>query len=80
MPRSILDHWNDYRREVIPADAPAVQIQECRRAFYAGAQAFLACLLAASADDVGEDEGAALLETYVQELQDFKHAVTEGKA
>jgi hypothetical protein len=33
----ILEGWNSFRREVIPSDAPAIQFEECRRAFYAGA-------------------------------------------
>jgi hypothetical protein len=34
--------WRSYRARVVPADAPAVQVVECRRAFYAGAQALRA--------------------------------------
>ena len=33
----ILEGWSSYRREVIPAAAPAGQVEDCRRAFYAGA-------------------------------------------
>jgi len=33
----ILEGWNRFRWEVIPSDAPAIQLEECRRAFYAGA-------------------------------------------
>ncbi len=29
--------WNSYKKMVIPADAPDVQIKETRQAFYAGA-------------------------------------------
>jgi hypothetical protein len=32
----ILEGWNSFRREVLPAEAPPIQIEECRRAFYAG--------------------------------------------
>jgi hypothetical protein len=32
----VLEGWNSYRREVIPAEAPVIQVEECRRAFYAG--------------------------------------------
>ena len=33
--------WETYRRGVIPQNAPAIQIQESRRAFYAGAASLL---------------------------------------
>jgi hypothetical protein len=33
----ILEGWNSYRREVLPAGAPEIQIEECRRAYYSGA-------------------------------------------
>lgn len=33
--------WASYRRVVVPASAPLVQVQECQRAFYAGARALL---------------------------------------
>lgn len=42
MPETIAQMWESYRRAVVPRDAPDVQIQETRRAFYAGCQAFFA--------------------------------------
>jgi hypothetical protein len=36
---SIASEWESFLVEVIPYDAPAEQKTECRRAFYAGAQA-----------------------------------------
>lgn len=36
--RLIEQSWLSYRESVIPKDAGSVQLQECRRAFYAGAQ------------------------------------------
>lgn len=32
--------WQSYRADVIPADAGPIQVEECRRAFYAGAAGF----------------------------------------
>ncbi len=29
--------WLSYREAVVPQNAPSIQLQECRRAFYAGA-------------------------------------------
>lgn len=31
------DLWDSYRREVLPNDAPTVQVEETQKAFYAGA-------------------------------------------
>lgn len=42
-----------YRRMVIPADAPAVQVEECRRAFFAGASTLFKLLTQHVSD--GED-------------------------
>lgn len=46
MPKSnwIDEQWLSYRREVIPANAPMIQITESRRAFYAGAEALLSVI------------------------------------
>lgn len=35
------ESWVSYRVKVLPLAAPTVEVQECRRAFYAGAQACL---------------------------------------
>lgn len=44
-----------YRRNVLPATAPPIQVQECERAFYAGVAATIT-ELQNSADDLGDDE------------------------
>lgn len=35
----IREHWESYVRDVLPDDAPPMQIRECRLAFIAGATA-----------------------------------------
>jgi hypothetical protein len=37
--------WLSYRRQVVPRDAGGVQVEECRRAFYAGAAALYAVVM-----------------------------------
>jgi len=37
MAKPINDAWESYRDGVLPKDAPQVQVDECRKAFYAGA-------------------------------------------
>lgn len=36
--------WDSYRTQVLPADAPQVQIVECRRAFLCGAIAAISTM------------------------------------
>jgi hypothetical protein len=64
------EQWADYSAEVVPPDAPAVQREECKRAFYAGAQAMFTAVIAAvepDDDDVCEAHLAALS----REMHDF---------
>lgn len=72
--------WESYRREVVPGDAPAVQVQECRRAFYAGAKATLGVLLVIGDDAVGEDDGVAIIEALHEESRAFMRDVLQGLA
>lgn len=36
---TLFTEWRSFERDVVPANAPPVQREECRRAFYAGAAA-----------------------------------------
>jgi hypothetical protein len=38
---TIKDEWESYKTEVLPIDAPPIQIKECRMAFYAGVHSAL---------------------------------------
>lgn len=67
--------WESYRRVVIPPDAPPVQVIESRRAFYAGAQAFMT--ICAASPDNGEDQ---VVNGLCAELKQFGDDVTAGKA
>jgi hypothetical protein len=78
--REAAQKWESYLREVIPAAAPDVQIQECRRAFYAGAQGMFTAMYHVSTDDISEDQGAEHLEELNQELQAFATDVAAGRA
>ena len=37
---TLKEFWNDYREKVIPPEAGDVQLEECQKAFYAGAVSF----------------------------------------
>lgn len=78
MPRRLRmqEEFESYRREVIPVNAPMAQIVECRRAFYAGAQAFRALCCRSPNDPAGE---ARFLLELEQELDDFpKRELAQG--
>jgi len=67
--------WQEYRRAVIPADAPPVQIVECRRAFYGGLWALM-CRLYANADGTMTDTAAAdYMKDLEAEMRRFKNSV-----
>ncbi len=74
----ILDAWNRYAANM-PADAPAVQFLECRRAFYAGAWSMLTTLTTkVGADDISEDDGAEAIATLQREVMAFAADVERG--
>lgn len=67
---TIGEQWASYVSKVIPADAPPVQVEECKRAFYAGAQGMFQAVMAATEpedEDASEDRLASL----EFEMQDF---------
>jgi hypothetical protein len=73
--------WDDYRAKVIPHDAGATQLQESRRAFYAGAESLMLLIL------TGLSEGPETTpsdETWIAamhgELHQFARDVKAGKA
>lgn len=73
--------WREYRTKVIPLEAPAIQAQESRRAFYAGAQALLGLLLNVMAP--GTEPTTAdlkVMDEIAAELTAFSQAVREGRA
>lgn len=72
--------WLGYRREVIPPDAPEVQVTESRRAFYAGAGALFSLLLVVL--DPGEEPTEHDLDRVTglyDELKEFNRAVARGE-
>lgn len=66
---TVLEMWAAYLVEVVPADAGPNQIQETRRAFYAGAWRMLQTMKALGNEDF--DDGVAALEAMQNELKDF---------
>jgi hypothetical protein len=70
--------WDKYRSMVMPPAAGAIQIRECRLAFYAGAQEVLLSLMRIEAGPPGIDptehqllDGVEHLERMRLELEEF---------
>lgn len=81
MKERILETWQSYRKEVIHPAAPPEQVEECRRAFYAGAGGMFAVLIRDLTDG---DECAEADLRMMDELREELHAhflqVTGGRA
>lgn len=77
---TLQEQWAKFERAVIPADAPPIQRQEMRRAFFGGARAYQAlCMVATTLSDEGAEQVLAGLD---EELQAFARSVgtpQEGK-
>ena len=68
---TIQEMWESYRKQVIPADASAIQIRECRFAFYGGAQSILSITYNIGDKSISNDAGVQMLEGLHQEVQMF---------
>ncbi len=75
------EQWDTFARLVVPRDAPAVQKQEMRRAFYAGGQSILHSIMLALSADADPTEGdVTMMGDLERELSDFAEAVKAGRA
>ncbi|HKQ00514.1 MAG TPA: hypothetical protein VJ735_09310 [Actinomycetes bacterium] len=73
--------WASYRERVVPVNAHAIQVQESRRAFYAGAASLWGLLMTVL--DPGEeptDLDMAKMGAFQAELDDFQRDVEAGRA
>ena len=72
---TIKEQWDSFRMLVVPADASEVQLQETRRAFYAGAEAMMRIQFNIGDKDVSEDEGVAILSACHDEAEEVAQKV-----
>lgn len=68
-PQTIAQLWVDFKTNVMPKDAPPVQITEMHRSFYAGAFALLSEFIQVANQD--EDDGADWLNSRWDECKEF---------
>jgi hypothetical protein len=73
---SIKSEWETYRQEAIPFDAPSIQIQECRRAFYAGVSSLFTILM----EDLSDEDSYMKVESVHVELREFISDMLKGNA
>lgn len=80
--RKLIDEgWRLYAEHALPTNAPRVQKQECKRAFYAGAGLLFEKLTnAVGPDDVSEDAGVAIMAGVDDEIRRFLNDVKAGRA
>jgi hypothetical protein len=77
----IADGWGRFEKLVLDSNAPPIQRQEMRRAFYAGVH--LALMIARDLigdPEVSEEVGIAALNSMHDEIQAFNRAIQEGRA
>ena len=78
--KGISEEWISYAVTVIPVAAPKVQYQESCRAFFAGAWAALNLVAAIGEEAVTDEQGAAYIESLMQECREFNRDVVGGRA
>ncbi len=78
--QTIKQMWEGFARQVMPLGAPAIQVQEMRRSFYAGCRAMLDGCADITEEAGTEDAAAAELESLVAELEEFRDAVATRRA
>ena len=77
----LAEAWSSYAAQVIPRDAPKVQRQESRRAFYAGARSLLDGIMASLDPDKEPTlDDYARMDAIQRELSTFARDVERGNA
>lgn len=72
------DVWQEYYKMVVPKNANPIQVQETRRAFYAGMYSMLQMSRALTVLD--DDDAVEELGNLNEELEQFSVDVANGKA
>ena len=71
--------WNSFEKMVVPQDAPPIQRQEMKLAFYAGAEAMMRINFAVVHDSISVEAGFHILNSCHIECLEFADQVAEGK-
>lgn len=80
---TIQGEWDSYAEHVMPSDAPRVQRQETRRAFYAG---YMSAMLqitqvahSVAGGQMSDAAGKGIVDGLREELAAFASAVNDGR-
>lgn len=74
----IKNAWRDYAERVVPTGAPPIQMQETKRAFYAGAIALWSTIIKSlDADSEPTDADMERMSAINDELQEFVDSLAE---
>lgn len=72
--------WDKYATEMMPQDAPLIQIIETRRAFYAGAASLFGELVTKTRDEkITEDQGKDFITEINSEISQFGQDLIDGR-
>jgi hypothetical protein len=77
---TIQEQWSSFAALVVPKDAPAVQVTEMRRAFYAGAEAMMRINCAIGERRISEEAGMQILDGCMDEMKRFALQIAQGTA
>ena len=80
MVQIIEEAWRAYKEEGVRPFATPVEIDECRRAYHAGALTVLTKIVAQAARSQSPEGSVELLAALDDELDRFSRAVGEGRA
>jgi hypothetical protein len=75
---TIAAYWEAFRKTAVSADAPPLQLQETRRAFYAGFHGMQAANIKLAY--MSEDAACAVLDSLLAEYVQFTAEVMAGRA
>ncbi len=75
------EQWDSFARAALPSGVSAIQRQELRRAFYAGAQGILHGVIASlTPESEPTDADLAIMANLETELSEFADLVKKGRA
>ena len=77
---TIQENWDSFNALVIPKNADAIQRQEMRKAFYAGAGVMLNIFWAIGDKSISEEAGLDILEGCSEEINMFVKQIQNGSA
>jgi len=77
---TVAQMWARFSGMVMPADAPAIQVQEMRRAFYAGCHAVLNAQVSDVVAATSDEEVELWLAGIHSEVAAFFSLIQEGRA